>query len=461
MHKPDETTASIFRSMGHPMNGLWLTTADQKCLFEKQPFILQFTNTPSLNSATIHIDPNQTYQTMDGFGFSLTGGSAYVLSGLDDITRNKLLVELFSPQKQGIGISFLRLSIGASDLSQEPYSYDDAPDGQADLELLHFNLLKGDSEVIPILQQILAINPSIKIIATPWSAPPWMKTNHSFIGGSLKPEYQSVYAKYFVKYIQAMNEYGIAIHAITPQNEPLNDANEPSMLMDAIEQATFIKHHLGPAFRSAGLATKIFCWDHNCDRPDYPMTIYADNQAGNFVAGSAWHLYAGGIDALSKIHDAYPVKQIYFTEQWVGSEGQFAGDLLWHGRNVLIGSTMNWSSVVLEWNLASDPNCCPHTVGGAPNCVGALTIGDTIQRNVAYYIIAHMSKFVRPGSVRIYSQTDCGLAIVAFKTPDHSFVLVVLNDSDVNMDFNIQIQQKIASCNIPALSLGTYIWQSL
>ena len=285
-----------------------------------------------------------------------------------------------------------------------------------------------------------------------------MKTNNGFVGGSLKNEYHGVYANYLIKYIQAMNEYGIHIHAITPQNEPLNHKNEPSMVMEAHEQADFITNHLGPALRKAGLGTKIFCWDHNCDRPDYPLTILEDGQAREFVTGSAWHLYGGDISALSLVHDAYPDRPIYFTEQWVGADGDFAGDLVWHARNVLIGSIRNWSGVVLEWNLASDPDNGPHTPGGEPNCVGALTIGDTIVRNVAYYLIAHLSKFARPGSVRIYSDTDCGLPNVAFKTPGNTIVLLVLNDSDRPNDFNIQIDGKTAPARMEALALGTFVW---
>ena len=461
MSEINETNTRICPSKPKSSNGCWLTTSDQSSLFQKLNLDLQFNDTINRQRSTIVVDSDHAYQTMDGFGFTLTGGSAYLLRKLDGPIRNALLYELFSTQDNAIGISYLRLSIGASDLSTAPYSYDDIPEGQNDLNLIHFNILAGDFEVIPILHQILSINPTIQIMATPWSAPAWMKTNNSMIGGSLRCEYYDVYAKYFVKYIQSMKEYGITIQAITPQNEPQNDLNEPSMLMDAKEQANFIKFHLGPALRMAGLTTDIFCWDHNCDRPDYPLAIFADAEAERFTKGSAWHLYAGNIDVLSSVHEAFPHKKIYFTEQWVGSDGQFGGDLLWHGRNVLIGAIRNWSSVVLEWNLAADPYYNPHTTGGASNCVGALTIGDTIQRNVAYYLIAHVAKFVRPNSVRIHTETDCALLNVGFMTPDHTVVLVVLNDSEMDMDFNIQIRQRQAACNIPALALASFVWQDL
>jgi len=221
-----------------------------------------------------------------------------------------------------------------------------------------------------------------------------MKTNGSSIGGSLKTDCYDVYARYFVKYIQEMQAEGITIHAITPQNEPLHGGNNPSMLMTASEQANFIKNYLGPAFQNAGLTTKIVIYDHNCDRPDYPLDILNDPDARKYVDGSAFHLYAGDISALSQVHYAYPDKNVYFTEQWVGGPSNFAGDLQWHIKNLIIGATANWSKVVLEWNLASDPYYNPHTNGGCTSCEGALTIGATVIRNVSYYIIAHASKFV-------------------------------------------------------------------
>jgi glucosylceramidase len=319
-----------------------------------------------------------------------------------------------------------------------------------------------------LLQQILAIRPSIRIIATPWSAPPWMKTNNSFIGGELKPEYYPEYAQYFVKYIQSMNASGIPIHAISPQNEPLNPANEPSMLMEARDQALFIKDYLGPALLKAGLGdVEIFCWDHNCDRKDYPLDVLADPQARQFITGIAWHLYNGEISALSEAHQAYPNMKIYFTEQWVGADGQFADDLRWHVKNVMIGATRNWSRVVLEWNLASEPyfdpvtnlECHgPHTSKGEHRCLGALSLTDKISENVAYYVIAHVAKFVPPGSVRVFSDLPESLPNVAFKTPDGNIALLVLNDSDETLAFNLQYRGKTAVASLEGGAVGTYVW---
>jgi glucosylceramidase len=448
---PEQTNSSL---------SVWLTTADQTCLFQRQPNDLHCADNAN-DFPVITVDAKQKYQAIEGFGFSLTGGSAMLISRLPGADRNELLRELFLPDGDGIGVSFLRLSIGASDLSERCFSYDDMPDGQSDPELIHFNIEAGDIEVVPLLQEILAINPEIRIIATAWSAPPWMKTNQSFRGGKLRPDCYTIYAAYLVKYLKAMRDRGITVHAITPQNEPLNLKNEPTMIMEASEQAEFIKNHLGPALWTAGLAeVEVFCWDHNCDVKEYPLEVFADAEARRYLAGSAWHLYGGDISALSEVHRLYPEMKLYFTEQWVGSDGQFGGDLMWHIGNVLIGSLRNWSRIVLEWNLASDPCCCPHTPGGEARCVGALTIGEEVNRNVAYYIIAHASKFVRPGSVRIYSDQHTALPNVAFVTPTGDIVLIALNDEAEALSFAIRFQEKDTIATLPAKAVATYVWKA-
>jgi len=439
---------------------VWLTTADQTLLLQRQADGLCFADNTN-DFPVITVDAGQKYQVMEGFGFSLTGGSAMLISRLPDPDRNALFRELFLPDGDGIGVSFLRLSIGASDLSECCFTYNDRPDGQPDPELVHFDIEAGDLEVISLLQEILAINPEIRIMATAWSAPTWMKSNQSFVGGKLRPDCYAVYAAYLVKYLKAMRDRGITVHAITPQNEPLNQKNEPSMIMEASEQVEFIKNHLGPALLAAGLAdVELFCWDHNCDVPEYPLEIFADAEARRYLTGSAWHLYAGDISALSEVHQLYPEMKLYFTEQWVGSDGQFRGDLMWHVKNVLIGSIRNWSRTVLEWNLASDPFCCPHTPGGEARCVGALTLGEEVTRNVAYYVIAHAAKFVRPGSVRIYSGQQTSLPNVAFLTPAGDIVLIVLNDGAEARSFTIQFQGKQAVATLPASAVATYVWQA-
>jgi O-Glycosyl hydrolase len=435
----------------------WLTDPNQAVYFKKQSKILNFSSSVNYNS-TIVVDTTQTYQSIDGFGFALTGGSASLINQLSSATKADLIKELFNTDSTFIGISYLRISIGASDLDASVFSYDDLPAGQTDPNLDHFSINPDKTNLIPVLKAIVAINPGIKILGSPWSAPAWMKTNQSPKGGSLKPEFYGAYANYFVKYIQAMKAEGITIAAITPQNEPLNAYNNPSMTMSATEQATFIKSYLGPAFKAAGIDTKIIVYDHNCDVPSYPLSILADPEAAKYVDGSAFHVYAGSISTLTDVHTSYPTKNVYFTEQWVGGPGSFPDDFKWHIKNLIIGATRNWSKNVLEWNLASDPNYNPHTDGGCSSCMGGLTIGTSVIRNVSYYIIAHASKFVRSGSVRINSNLVNPLSNVAFKTPEGKKVLIVLNEGSTSQTFNIQFNNAIATTTLPSGAVATYVW---
>jgi glucosylceramidase len=434
---------------------MWLTTPDRQTLLQKQNISLLFSNTTNQNS-TINVDSTTQYQSIDGFGFALTGGSATLINQLTAAQQSALLTELFATDSASIGISYLRISIGASDLSASDFTYDES--STADVNLQNFSIDMEKTDLIPVLKKIIAINPTIKIIASPWTAPTWMKTNKSFSQGSLDTAYYSVYAQYFVKYIQAMQQQGITIEAITPQNEPLNANNNPSMVMQPNEEDNFVKNNLGPAFKTVGLTTKIVVYDHNADRTDYPLTILADQAAYPYVDGSAFHLYAGDISALTPVHTAYPNKNLYFTEIYTASTGSFSGDLSWHINNIIIGATRNWCRNVIEWNLASDPSFGPHTNGGCSTCQGALTIGSFISRNVSYYIIAHASKFVRPGAVRIASDNNTTLPNVAFKNTDGSKVLIVLNNATTAQTFNIKFNLKIVTTTLNAGAVATYKW---
>jgi len=437
----------------------WLTKSDETVKLQKQTDILAFGTQANMYS-TIEVDENTTFQTIDGFGYTLTGGSAEVINSLNASKKQELLQELFGSAENSISISYLRISIGASDLNAAPFTYDDMPSGQTDVALANFSLAPDMTNLIPLLKAILVINPNIKILATPWSPPVWMKDNNSFIGGSLQAQYYAVYAQYFVRYIQAMKAQGITIDAITPQNEPLHPGNNPSLLMPAAQQAEFIKNHLGPAFQAANITTKIIIYDHNCDKPDYPISILNDAAAKSFINGSAFHLYAGDISALLAVKSLHPDKALYFTEQYTASNGNFGGDLKWHLKNVIIGSMRNWSRNALEWNLANNASFGPHTSGGCTTCKGALTIesGGAFTRNVAYYIIAHASKFVPPGSVRIASSSTGNLNNVAFKTPAGKKVLIVENDGSNTELFNIKFNGKTVTTSLAGGAVGTYVW---
>lgn len=434
----------------------WLTKGDQSSLLQKQSTTIGFTTTAN-GYPNIDVDSSQAYQVVDGFGFTLTGSSAQLINSMPAVDKANLLSDLFG--SNGIGISYLRVSIGASDLSPSVFSYNDLPAGSTDPTLANFSLSQDLTHLVPLLKEILLINPNIKIMGSPWSAPVWMKDNGSTIGGSLLPAYYGVYANYFVKYIQAMKAQGITIDAVTIQNEPQHGGNNPSMVMSAAQQADFIKNNLGPAFQAAAITTKIVIWDHNCDNPDYPKTILNDAAAKTFIDGSAFHLYAGDISALSNVKAAHPDKNIYFTEQWTSSTGSFDGDLKWHLKNVIVGSMRNHSKVALEWNLANDPSFGPHTPGGCTQCKGALTInGSSVTKNVGYYIVAHASKFVPAGSTRIASTIAGSLTNVAFKTPAGKKVMVVINEGGSSVTFNIRYKNKWAVTSLAAGAAGTYIW---
>ena len=447
----------------------WLTTYDKTSLFAEQspiPFTKQ-TN----SSITIDLDDHKTFQPIDGFGFALTGGSAQHLHHMDAAKRAALLHELFATDANNIGVSYLRISIGASDLNDHVYSYDDMPAGETDPQLKNFTLKEDRVDLLPVLKEILAINPQIQILGSPWSAPAWMKNNNDVKGGELKHEYYEAYANYFVKYIQGMRAEGVTIDAVTPQNEPLNPKNTPSMILQAPDEAAFIKNNLGPAFKAAAIKTKIILYDHNCDVPEYATSILQDPAASPYIDGSGFHLYGGEITAMTKVHDAAPQKNLYFTE-FMAVEPTEPNRITITKPVVgtFIGALQNWSRNVLLWNLAANSKFEPHTDnGGCPICQGAVTIdGNQVTRNLAYYAVAHFSKFVRPGSVRIGSTfaatTPAGshdtLPNVAFKTPDQNIVLIVANDSTAPQSFTVRQQTHTFRADLKPGSVATYTWPS-
>jgi glucosylceramidase len=464
----------------------WVTNQDRSSLFTKQPGEVNFSDRKTGWGATIVIDDSQQYQTIDGFGFALTGGSAEHLMKMNPQERSKILKEIFSDEDNCIGVTYLRVSIGSSDLNSFVFSYDDLKAGETDFDLKKFSLGLDLKDVVPVLKEILAINPTIKILGSPWSAPAWMKTNNNVRGGKLKEDCYDVYARYFVKYIQEMKKLGIVIDAVTIQNEPLNSKNTPSMTWFACEEANFVRNNIGPAFKDAGITTKIIVFDHNCDRPDFPLAILNYPDAAKYVDGSGFHFYAGNMTAMSHVHLARPDKNIYFTEQMVTEEpGSKEINIVDPVKELILGSTRNWSKNVILWNLAADSLNDPHTDnGGCTMCQGAVTIdGNTVKRNIAYYTIAHASKFVRPGSVRIAStnpgdktiqlyedeqrSNDYRLGVidntqvlpnVAFRTSDGKIVLIAVNDSRDSESINIQYEGKFATIKLKPGSAGTFIW---
>ena len=435
----------------------WLSDPKASILFEKQTAITEKTETP----LSLIIDTETSYQVMDGFGFTLSQGSASHLLSMSDSARFAILRELFGDGEKDIRVSYLRLAVAASDLNEFPFSYADLKDSLAtDPQLDHFSLSYDTLDVLPILKQIVEINPDIKLMASPWSPPKWMKDNKDTRGGSLLEEFEPVYAQYLVRYIQEMEKLGFGIDALTIQNEPLHPGNNPSLLMLPEQQARFVGKHLGPAFQAAAIKTKILIYDHNANRPDYPIAVLSDSIAYPYIDGSAFHLYGGEISALSAVHQAFPEKHIYFTEQWTGAPGNMEGDMPWHVKNLLIGAPRNWAKTVLEWNITSNPELKPHTDrGGCERCLGAVTVaGDSVIRNPAYYVIAHASKFVEPGSVRVDSNELEGLANVAYLRPDGKKVVIALNDSQKPISFQIVDKEKVFYADLNPGATGTWIW---
>ncbi len=443
---------------------VWLTTGDQSKLLQQQANVSFGSGAPATGT-TITVDENTTYQTMDGFGAAMTGSAAYVLNhDMSASQRDALLTELFGPS--GIHLSFMRHSIGASDFSPPTpgdFTYDDRPAGQTDTGLSAFSIANDLTDVVPMLKAALAKNSGLKILGTPWSAPAWMKTNGSLRnGGSLNTAYYSAYANYFVKYVQAFAAQQVPIYAVTLQNEPLYAAGYMSMSMQPNEEAAFLKV-IGPAFQSAGLATKLIVYDHNWDQPSYPQTIFADAAAAQYAAGTAWHGYSdpSGISNQTAVHNAYPTKDTWFTEITGNANGAFAGDLKWHMSNIIIGTTRNWAKGALEWNLALDQNSGPVN-GGYNNGRGVVTINSStgaVTRNEEYYALGHASKFVDQGAVRIASNSVAGgIENVAFRNPDGSKVLVALNNSAADITFKVQWGSQSFNYTLTAGSVATYKW---
>lgn len=440
-------TLAIVLSYSSSFGQIWISRAASQQMLQEQAL-----PAVSRGNLGIQINPKIQFQTIDGFGYTLTGGSSQLILALAPDQQKALLSELFGTSKNSIGISVLRIAVGASDLDANTFSYDDILAGQKDEKLEHFSLKASEKDLIPMMQAIKKINPSIKFMATPWSPPAWMKDNQASKGGSLLPQYYGVYAQYLVKYLKSMEALGLPFEYLTPQNEPLHPGNNPSLLMLASQQNDFIKNHLGPAFKKAGLTTKILAYDHNCDKPEYPIEILNDPITRKYVAGAAFHLYNGDISALGVVRKAHPDKEVYFTEQWTGAKGEFAGDFNWHIKNVIIGSLVNDAKTALEWNLANDPQWGPHTPGGCTECKGAITIqpNGVLIRNQAYYIVAQASKFIPTGSIRIaLTNLPKGLMGVAVQRPDKQIAVLLQNETQEPIKTAISLSGKQWELEIP------------
>ncbi|QUQ72507.1 RICIN domain-containing protein [Kutzneria sp. CA-103260] len=428
---------------------VWLTTPDKSNLLTQKPSV-SFGSPGS--GPVITVDPNTTYQSMVGFGASLTDSAAWNIS--NSSARNSIMTSLFSPTG-GIGLDWLRQPLGASDFSRSFYSYDD---GAADPSLSRFSVAHDQSYILPLITQAKSLNPGLSVMVVPWSAPAWMKTNNNLVGGSLSTNYESTFADYLVKSVQAYQAAGVPVQYLAVQNEPQNQpGGYPGMLM-AADQESRIINNLAPKLSAAGLGTKILAWDHNWDNPGYAASVLA--ATGNNTAGSAWHCYGGDPSAQSTVHQQYPSKDIFFTEcSGTESGNTFADSLLWQGRNLAVGTTRNWARSVSLWNMALDNNHGP-VIGSCGNCMGVVTVdGGNVTYNADYYVLGHLAKFVKPGAVRINStaQSQGGIENVAFRNPDGTIALVAVN-SGGTQNFQVSYGGQSFGYTMPAGSMATFTW---
>lgn len=414
---------------------------------------------------TIHLNDTIAFQLMDGFGASLTDSSAHlIMTAMSAHQRDTLMRDLFDPE-EGIGLSFLRQSMGSSDFRLSDYTYDDMPAGQRDPNLSHFSIHHDYAEIIPLLKQARQLNPDLFIMASPWSAPAWMKTSGSLFHGTLidSDEIYETYAEYFVRFLLAYQTEGLPIDAVTLQNEPYYEPySYPGMRMEPADQIR-LAIALGKKLAANTLATRILCWDHNWDNPNYPITVLNHPEAKSYIAGTAFHAYAGNVFAQMTVFNAHPDRDIYFTECSGGDWATgFYDNLKWDTSTLLVGAIRNRAKTVAKWNLALDPSHGPKISGGCSDCRGVVTIDPNgiVTREEEYYALGHASKFVRRGARHIDSTLNPGNSIenVAFLNPDGSRVIVVLNPNAFRQNVQIESKGRSFFYPLPGQSLTTFHW---
>lgn len=447
-------------AMVSPVVSAWTTSADHRLALHAQ----QLPFDTSTAAADITIDAQARRQRIVGFGAAITDASAWVIR--HDMTatqRDSLMRELFGRDDGGIGLGFTRLTIGASDFSRRHYSLDDPPDGKPDPQLRHFSIAPNLDDVVPVTRQALAINPGLQVMASPWSAPAWMKDSRSLIKGTLRDDAVDAFARYLVRYVDAYAAQGIPIFALTVQNEPAFEPGDyPGMRLDA-QQRIRVVRALGPLLAQRAQPVSILEWDHNWDKPEEPTTVLSDPQANRYIAGVAWHCYGGDVSAQDQVHDAFPDKDAYLTECSGGDwEPVKSGGLAGQVRTLIIGTTRHWARGVLFWNLALDEHGGPHA-GGCATCRGLVTVRSsdgTVTRTDDYYALAHASRFVQAGAWRIDSTaTGDGLDNVAFRNPDGSIVLVAANSAAAAREFIVQASGQRFRATLDAGSVATFVWQ--
>jgi glucosylceramidase len=447
-----------------PAVEVWLSTADRRAKLASQPDVAMRARGTSPADITIDIDTK--YQTITGFGAAMTDASAWLLRNrLNAVQRLAVLRELYGPPPN-LNFNMMRLTIGASDFSLNLYTLDDIPFGESDTELKYFNVAANLPDLIPAVRDVLSINPGLLIVASPWSAPAWMKTEENLIGGELQEQYESAYADYLVKYLDTYRGHGIPIYALTLQNEPAySPISYPGMLMPAATRARIIARYLGPKLAGRTPRTRILDWDHNWSHPEQPLAVLANPDAARYVDGVAWHCYEGSQHAQGRVHREHPEKDTFITECSGGDWAlNMTSSMLWFARNLLVTGTRQWARGVIYWNLALDEGYGPH-FGGCLLCRGVITIDSgtgEVTRNDEYYALAHFSRFVLPGAVRVKStDTDAekGIANVAFQNSvDGSIVLVMVNINKRARPVSVAQGQARFDYTVPGESVVTLRW---
>lgn len=396
----------------------------------------------SSDSARILVQTDARRQRIDGFGASFTDSSAYLVDTvLSDEERERIMTALFD-QNRGIGLSVLRNPMGACDYARSVYSYDDMPQGESDAGLSSFSIAHDLDSILPLTRRARELNPALKLIASPWSAPAWMKTSQSMNGGSLDPVWYGAYANYFVRFIEEYRRHGVPVAAITVQNEPLYEPlHYPSMLMTAQQESYFVSRHLAPALRTAGLNVAILGYDHNWDRTDYADELLS--QSPGCFDGIAWHWYAGGPEAQEIVAKRHPDTGMYFTEgsggSWIPEFEPAFSNLLRNG----IGALRHGARTFVLWNIALDQDNGPTVPGFGPStCRGLMRI-DTRTGHAAwtvdYYGLAHFSAFTHSGAMLVESTQDRNVLSAAFHNPDGSVVCVLFNDQPEAQNVEVRL----------------------
>lgn len=438
---------------------VWLTTGDRTKLMQPQSAVGFIPGIQAGNCITV--DEGQIFQEIEGFGAAFTDSTGYVLHQLaSGQVRTNVLRSLFSRDGIGIGLSFMRLPMGGSDLARFHYSYDDRPAGQTDTNLAFFSIAHDLTDIIPLIQHARQLNPQMKLMASPWSPPGWMKTSDSLIGGSLFPSMYGVYASYFVKFIQAYEAQGISIEYLSLQNEPLYVPGDyPGMDMSAAVQTLVLRDHVLPALAAHQIKTKVLVYDHNWDRSDYPDAVLSDAtlRSSPQIAGTAWHGYGGTPGAMLSLAAKYPGKGNYQTEH---SGGDWIGDQVRTDFTEIIHTLRSSTRCFVKWNLCGDQNKGPHA-GGCGTCTPLVTINSNTglaSYTTDFYTIGHFSKFILPGARRIHSSNASGILSAAFLNPDGTRVLIVFNDTSGSNPFQVRWGSKAFVYTIPANSGATFVW---